>query len=87
MWRIDYILKSLRWIPHALTSELKQIRFDLYLQLPAKLRAHAHDGWRHLVTENESWFDCEYVREQIWTVRDENTPEVENMTIASTKLS
>jgi hypothetical protein len=50
MLRIGYTQKSLRWIAHALTSELKQVRFDLCLQLPPKLRAHAHDNWRHLVT-------------------------------------
>jgi transposase len=44
--RIAYTLKSLRWIPHALTSEPKQIRSDLCLQLLPKLRAHAHDNWR-----------------------------------------
>jgi hypothetical protein len=48
--RIDDTLKSLRWIPHALTSELKQVRFDLCLQLLSKLRADAHDNWQHLVT-------------------------------------
>jgi hypothetical protein len=31
MSRIGHTLKSLRWIPQALTSELKQIRFDLCL--------------------------------------------------------
>jgi hypothetical protein len=31
MSRIGDTLKSLRWIPHALTSELKQVRFDLCL--------------------------------------------------------
>jgi hypothetical protein len=47
MSRIGYTLVSLRWIPHALTSELKQIRFDLCVQLLPKLRAHAHDNWGH----------------------------------------
>jgi hypothetical protein len=56
MSRIGYTLKSLRWILHALTSELKQVRLDLRLQLLPKLRAHAHDNWRHLVTGDESWF-------------------------------
>jgi hypothetical protein len=54
MSRIGSPLKSLRWIPHALTSKPKQIRFDLCLQLTPKLRAHGHDNWRHLVTGDES---------------------------------
>jgi hypothetical protein len=76
--RIGYTLKSLRWIPHALTSELKQM-------FP-KLCTHAHVNWRHLAIGDESWFYYEYVRDRIWTAWDENTPEVENRTIASTKI-
>jgi histone-lysine N-methyltransferase SETMAR len=85
MSRISLPLKYLRHIPHGLTSELKQVRFDLRLQLFLKLRAHAHDNWRHPVTGDESWFYYECLRDRIWTARDENTPEVENKTIASTK--
>jgi hypothetical protein len=54
MLRIGHTLKSFRWIPHALTSELKQVCFDLCLQLLPKLRAHAYDNWRHPVAGNES---------------------------------
>jgi hypothetical protein len=54
MSRIGYALKLLWWIPHALTSELKQVCFDLCLQLLPKFRAHAHDNWQHLVTGDES---------------------------------
>jgi hypothetical protein len=55
------------------------------LQLLPKLRAHAHNNWRELVTGDESWFYHEYVRDRIWTASDENTPEVANRTIASPK--
>jgi hypothetical protein len=78
MSRIGDILKSLRWISHALTSELKQVCFDLCLQLLPNLRAHAYDHWRNLVTGDESWFYYEYGRDRIWAARDENMPEVEN---------
>jgi hypothetical protein len=36
--RTGETLKFLRWIPHALTIKLKQIRFDLCLQFLPKLR-------------------------------------------------
>jgi hypothetical protein len=49
MSRIGDPLESFRRIPHALTKDLKQVRFDLCLQLLPKLRAHAHDDWRYLV--------------------------------------
>jgi hypothetical protein len=50
-----------------------------------KLGAHTHGNWQYLVTGGESGFDCQYVRDQIWTPRDENTPEVENRTVMSSK--
>jgi hypothetical protein len=65
MSRIARTLKSLRWTRHAPTSELKQVRFDLCLQLFPKLSAHAHDNWRHLGTGDESWFYYGYVRDRI----------------------
>jgi hypothetical protein len=83
MSRIGDTLKSLRWVPHDLTSELKQVRFDFCLQLLPTLRAHAHNNWWHLVTGDERWFYYEYVRDRIWTAGDENTSEVENRTTAS----
>jgi hypothetical protein len=83
--RIGSTRKTLRWIPHALTSELKGVRLTVRFQLFAKLRAHAHYVWRHPITGNESWFDSEYVRDRILTVRNENTPELENRTVASRK--
>jgi hypothetical protein len=54
MSRIGHTLKSLQWIPQALTSELKQVRFGLCLQLLLKFRADAHDNWWPLVTGDES---------------------------------
>jgi hypothetical protein len=56
-------LKNLHWLPHALTCELKQIRLSMCVQLLPKLRAHAHDNWRHLITGDESRFYSEHVRD------------------------
>jgi hypothetical protein len=85
MSRISYILKTLRWIPHMLTCELKQVRLSMCLQLLPKLRTYAHDNWRHLVTGDEPWLHHEYVRDRTWTAWDENGSEVENRTVASRK--
>jgi hypothetical protein len=68
-----------------MTRELKQSRFDLCLQLLPKLRAHAHDNWRCLIAGNENCFYHKYVRDRIWTAKDENTPEVEDRTVTFTK--
>jgi hypothetical protein len=55
------------------------------MQFLPKLRAHAHNNWQILVTEDESWFYDDYVRDRIWTSQDENTPEIANRTTASGK--
>jgi hypothetical protein len=86
MARIAYTLKSLRWIPHVPTSEPKQVRFDLRLQLLSKLRTHTHDNWRDLGTGDKNWFYYEYVRERRWTAQNKRMPEGENGTITSTKI-
>jgi hypothetical protein len=83
MSRIGHTLKTLRWIPQALTRGLKQVRLSMCLQFLPKLRAHAQDNWRHLVTGYESWFYYEDVRDRIWAAREENTPEVTDRAIAS----
>jgi hypothetical protein len=59
--------------------------FRFGLTIAPKLGAHAHNNSRHLVTGDESWFYYKYVRDRIETARDENMPEAENGTIASTK--
>jgi hypothetical protein len=50
MSQIGDTLKALRWIPHALTCELKQIHLSMRSQSLPKLRPHAHANWRHLIT-------------------------------------
>jgi hypothetical protein len=54
MSRIGHTLKTLPWIPRALTYELKQVCSPMCPQLLPKLRAHAHDNWWLLVTGAES---------------------------------
>jgi hypothetical protein len=70
--RLQQVDVSDFWIPHALTRELKEVHLTVCFQLLPKLRPYAHDNWRHLVTGDESWFYYEYVRDRIWTARDEN---------------
>jgi hypothetical protein len=55
------------------------------VQLLPKLRVSSRDNWRNLITQAKSWFYYEYLRDRIWTARDDNTPEVEKRTISSRK--
>jgi hypothetical protein len=59
MSRIGYTLKTLRWVPHAVTCGLKQVRLTMRLQLLPESRTHAHDSWQHLITGDEIWFSSE----------------------------
>jgi hypothetical protein len=68
-----------------LTSELELIRLSMCVELLLKVRGCVHNNWRNLITGEESWFYYEYVRDRIWAARDDNTPEVEKMTIPSRK--
>jgi hypothetical protein len=63
MLRIDHTLKTLHWIPQALTSKLKPVRLTMCLQFLSKLRAHAHDHWRHFVKTTKAR-SITYVRER-----------------------
>jgi hypothetical protein len=51
-------LKSycLRWVPHLLTDDLKAKRKEFAEQMIPYLEAARKDGWKHLVTGDESWF-------------------------------
>jgi hypothetical protein len=55
------------------------------VQLLLKLRAEEHNNWRHLITGDESWFYYEYVRERLWTARNDKRHQVENRIIPSRK--
>jgi hypothetical protein len=85
MSRMGYTLKTLCWIPHALTCGLKHVCLTMYLQLRPKLHAPWHDNWRHLATGDGRWFYSEYARGRLLTARDENMPEAENKTTAPRK--
>jgi hypothetical protein len=79
MSRIGYTRKTLRWIPHSLICEPKQVCLKCVCSY---IPNSAHNELQHLVTRQESRFYSEYVRDWICTARDENTFEVENGTAA-----
>jgi hypothetical protein len=83
--RICCAMQAIPWITHARACELKQFHLSIYLQLFSKLPGHAHNHWRHLVMRDKSQFYYEYVRNRIWTARDENAPEVADRTMRPEK--
>jgi hypothetical protein len=58
----------LRWVPHLLTPELREQRRAYASQMIPILAAAAHDGRRHLVTGDESWFLLSYSPRRMWTL-------------------
>jgi hypothetical protein len=58
----------LRWVPHLLTSDLRQKRKDDARAMLPLLHAAQRDGWHHLVSGDESWFFFDTSPRRIWTL-------------------
>jgi hypothetical protein len=81
--RIGYVLKALHSIPHILTDDLKHIRVEMCHMMLAALRVQEHNQCHNMITGDESWFYCEYVRDRMWISFLDNTPDYANRTIAT----
>jgi hypothetical protein len=49
----------LRWIPHELTTSLRQIQMETYRELLPILKVCEKKKFQRFVTEDESWFTLE----------------------------
>jgi hypothetical protein len=62
----------LRWVPHQLTDDLRQVRVAKCGELLRALAAIQRIHFRHIITGDESWFYLEYQHALQWSVaRDE----------------
>jgi hypothetical protein len=50
----------LRWIPHKLTTSLREIRIEACRELLSILKAHDKNKFQRFVTGDESWFILEF---------------------------
>jgi hypothetical protein len=52
--KLEFKSDCLRWVPHILTSELRAKRKEITGLVIPYLEAARKDGWRHLVTGDET---------------------------------
>jgi histone-lysine N-methyltransferase SETMAR len=85
MQRIGLKYYSLRWVPHLLNPTQLEQRYNTCIGLLSILKKHQKQGWRNIVTEDESWFFLEYASEGVWSASHASTPIMENRKIGSKK--
>jgi hypothetical protein len=62
----------LRWVPHQLTDDIRQVRVAKCGEFLRVLEAMHRTRFHHITTGDESWFYLEYQRASQWSVsRDE----------------
>jgi hypothetical protein len=57
---IDPKTVHLRWIPHELTTSLRQVRMETCRELLPILKTHEKNKNQRFVTGGESWFTLEF---------------------------
>ena len=63
---LNYINCNLRWIPHQLTTELKQIRIETSKQLLATIEKAEKNNFHFFLTGDESWFSYNFEPTTQW---------------------
>jgi hypothetical protein len=58
----------LRWVPDLLTDDLREKRKEHARAMWPFLYAAQHDGWHHLVTNDESWFSFNALSRRMFTL-------------------
>jgi hypothetical protein len=65
----------LYWIPHELTTSLRQIRMETCRELLPILKAHEKNTFQRFVTGNEHWFTFEFHRSRKWSILRDDVPQ------------
>jgi hypothetical protein len=58
----------LRWVPHQLTDNLRQVRVAKCYEFLPTLEAVPRTHFRHIIAGDESWFYLEYQHTSQWPV-------------------
>jgi hypothetical protein len=78
---LEFVVRHLRWVPHALSGAQKGERVDLSRRLLRMLEVHRDRAWHDIITLDEPWFYQSTDYEFVWLSRDEKVPERERHTI------
>jgi transposase len=83
---MGFVVKHLRWVPHNLSDDQKQMRISKSIDLLHLLNSMKHHSWRNIVTLDESWFYLATDYDSIWLPPAEAPPTREKKMISSPKL-
>jgi histone-lysine N-methyltransferase SETMAR len=75
-----------RWVPHLMSDELRATRKECAAQMIPYLEAARDDGWRHLVTGDESWFFITSTIRRMWSVVRDDVATIPRTDIATKKF-
>jgi hypothetical protein len=65
----------LRWVPHPLTDDLRQVWVAKCDGLLRALEVMQQPHFRHIITGDESWFYLEYQYASRWSVSRDEVPQ------------
>jgi histone-lysine N-methyltransferase SETMAR len=68
---LRFTVQHLRWVPHFLTAEQKQIRVQMAIKLLQALSVQSTRQWHDIVTLDESWIYLFSEHDLMWTVPGE----------------
>jgi hypothetical protein len=83
---LNFTIRYLRWVPHFLTPEQKELRVHMAGELLRILAVHSTRQWHNIVTLDESWFDWNSDHDFMWLPTGDAVPDIERYTIQSPKL-
>ena len=68
--------RHLRWVPHMLTPEIKQIRVAQCKVILEALETAKRSHFNGIITGDESWFLYYYQKEHLWVLKGEDPGEI-----------
>jgi hypothetical protein len=83
---LRFTVRHLRWVPHFLTAEQKQIRVQMTIELLQILSVQSTRQWHDIITLDESWIYVFSEYDLMWTVPGEIIVDRERHTVQSPKF-
>jgi hypothetical protein len=80
------MVRHLRWVPHFLTAEQKQIRVQRAIELLQVLSVQSTHQWHDIITLDESWIYLFSEYDLMWTTPGEILIDRERYTVQSPKF-
>jgi hypothetical protein len=84
---LRFTVRHLRWVPHFLTVEQKQIRVRLATELLQVLSVQSTRQWHDIVTLDESWICLFSEHDLMWTAPGEIIVDRERHTVQPPKFT